>query len=338
MEGPVRADAGATAAGGQSEPDIKRQSSAIARQNNSFVHKYEQIALHWLVHRLPGWVTSDMLTLFGVLGAVMTGLAWYLAMEERLWLIMGNVGIVIHWYGDSLDGLAARTRDLSRPKYGFFIDILADIVSTAIWLAGLAAGDMCGQWFWLPVGLILPLFMLIIMLDLFNVALAPKREHNIDAAGVSGTEARMVFIAANFAFMALDDDAVQIVAPAVLAAFGAFGAIFCTVRSYQLASVLRAVDDAALAARHAAKKAAAAESASAGAAAPLPADAAAVSVKDVPGKLSPTSEGPVDSSESEGSNATPKATEAKLESSETRAADAPEAAPAAATDAEAAEV
>lgn len=226
---------------------------AVKRQNGSFVHVYEQRLLQFLVRRLPRWVSSDMLTLFGVVGSIMTGLAWYWALDNRMWLLMGNLGLFIHWYGDSLDGLAARHRDLSRPTYGFFVDILADVVSAAFWMAGAAAGPLCGEWFWMPIGVILPLFMMIVMLDLFNVALSPKREHNIDAAGVSGTEARIALAALNFAIMGVDDTTAISIMQATIVAFGAFGAIFIAVRSVVFGRMLREIDDAKLAERQAAR-------------------------------------------------------------------------------------
>lgn len=99
-----------SAVAGAEPPNKSKPQPAIKRQNGSFVHVHEQRALQWLVRRLPQWVTSDMLTLFGVLGSIMTGLGWYWALDNRLWLLMGNLGLFIHWYGDSLDGEWLRLR------------------------------------------------------------------------------------------------------------------------------------------------------------------------------------------------------------------------------------
>jgi archaetidylinositol phosphate synthase len=52
-----------------------------------------------------------------------------------LWL--ASLGLVINWFGDSLDGTLARFRKIERPKYGFFIDHTVDAVSTLLVVFGL---------------------------------------------------------------------------------------------------------------------------------------------------------------------------------------------------------
>ena len=44
----------------------------------------------------------------------------------------------MHWFGDSLDGTLARVRRAERPRYGYYLDHLADAVATA--LIGLGLG------------------------------------------------------------------------------------------------------------------------------------------------------------------------------------------------------
>ena len=44
----------------------------------------------------------------------------------------------MHWLGDSLDGTLARVRRAERPRYGYYLDHLADAVATA--LVGLGLG------------------------------------------------------------------------------------------------------------------------------------------------------------------------------------------------------
>ena len=44
----------------------------------------------------------------------------------------------MHWFGDSLDGTLARVRRAERPRYGYYLDHLADAVATA--LVGLGLG------------------------------------------------------------------------------------------------------------------------------------------------------------------------------------------------------
>ena len=44
----------------------------------------------------------------------------------------------MHWFGDSLDGTLARVRRAERPRYGYYLDHLADAFATA--LIGLGLG------------------------------------------------------------------------------------------------------------------------------------------------------------------------------------------------------
>ena len=54
------------------------------------------------------------------------------------WLWGAAALLVVHWFGDSLDGTLARVRRAERPRYGYYLDHLADAVATA--LVGLGLG------------------------------------------------------------------------------------------------------------------------------------------------------------------------------------------------------
>ena len=47
-------------------------------------------------------------------------------------------GLALNWFGDSLDGTVARIRNHQRPRYGFYVDHVVDVVSMALLCAGLA--------------------------------------------------------------------------------------------------------------------------------------------------------------------------------------------------------
>ena len=40
--------------------------------------------------------------------------------------------LVVHWFGDTLDGTLARERKIERPRYGYYLDHLVDAVATAV--------------------------------------------------------------------------------------------------------------------------------------------------------------------------------------------------------------
>ena len=112
------------------------------RIQTSILNAAEKKALIWLAKRLPGWVTSDMLTFLGVFGAVVCAVGFVLGNYNVKWLWLSSLGLVINWYGDSLDGTLARVRNTQRPVYGFFIDHTLDAVTLCIMCIGAGLSPM----------------------------------------------------------------------------------------------------------------------------------------------------------------------------------------------------
>lgn len=106
------------------------------RIQTSFLNAAEKKALIWLAHRQPRWMTSDILTYIGVAGAAICALGYFLSNCNFYWLWLSSLGLVINWYGDSLDGTLARVRQLQRPKYGFFIDHSLDAITVCLMILG----------------------------------------------------------------------------------------------------------------------------------------------------------------------------------------------------------
>ena len=106
------------------------------RIQSSILNNLEKRALVWLANRQPKWVTSDMLTFIGVLGSVICAVGYALSKYNLLWLWLSSFGLVVNWYGDSLDGTLARVRDTQRPIYGFFIDHSLDAITICIMCIG----------------------------------------------------------------------------------------------------------------------------------------------------------------------------------------------------------
>ncbi len=98
----------------------------------------EQVAIGWLVARLPAWATPDQMTAIGLVGAVVTCAGYILGADSVHFLWLANLGLVIHWFGDSLDGSLARYRKIERPRYGFFIDQNLDVLGNLLIGGGLA--------------------------------------------------------------------------------------------------------------------------------------------------------------------------------------------------------
>lgn len=109
----------------------------MLRVNDTLTGKGERKLLKWLVERMPRWVTSDMLTGLGVLGAAIS-LAGYILSELSIYYLwLACAGVAINWFGDSLDGTLARHLKAERPKYGFFLDHMTDAFAMAMIALGI---------------------------------------------------------------------------------------------------------------------------------------------------------------------------------------------------------
>ncbi|HEY7412865.1 MAG TPA: CDP-alcohol phosphatidyltransferase family protein [Vicinamibacteria bacterium] len=108
------------------------------RELPSLTGAVEKRVLLWLAARTPAWINSDHLTALGLLAMLAAGAAYALAGAQPAWLLAVNALLAVNWLGDSLDGTLARYRGRSRPRYGFYVDHMADMVGALGLLGGLA--------------------------------------------------------------------------------------------------------------------------------------------------------------------------------------------------------
>jgi phosphatidylglycerophosphate synthase len=108
------------------------------REHRSILVLAERRLLDWLAARMPLRINSDHLTLLGMVGMLLAGLGfWASRWDERaLWVVV--IALAVNWFGDSLDGTLARFRNCQRPRYGFYVDHVVDIVGAAFLMCGLA--------------------------------------------------------------------------------------------------------------------------------------------------------------------------------------------------------
>ena len=99
----------------------------------------EKRLLTWIARRTPACVTPDHLTVLGFAAQLGAGAAYWLASADARALWMVNVLLVLNWLGDSLDGTLARVRNRQRPRYGFYVDHIADTIGGFALMAGLAS-------------------------------------------------------------------------------------------------------------------------------------------------------------------------------------------------------
>ncbi len=107
------------------------------RVNDILLGQFERPLLQWLAGSMPKWVTPDVLTAIGIAGAVMIFAGYSLTGVSRGFLWLVNFGLVVNWFGDSLDGTLARYRRIERPRYGFFVDHTVDAFSEFLIVIGL---------------------------------------------------------------------------------------------------------------------------------------------------------------------------------------------------------
>src|SRR5262245_29323752 len=112
------------------------------RLNESFLQPLERPALLWMAQRMPDWVTPNLLTGVGFIGACITAVSYALSRWQPAFLWLATLGLLINWFGDSLDGTLARVRQIERPRYGFFLDQNLDafeqlIIAVGIGFSGL---------------------------------------------------------------------------------------------------------------------------------------------------------------------------------------------------------
>ena len=111
----------------------------IKRIQQNLLAVQERRLLNWICPRLPAWTTPDHLTGLGLVGAVMVFAGYAFSGLDRDWLWLSVAGLVVHWFGDSLDGSLARYRAIERPKYGYFVDHSADVLGALFIVGGIGA-------------------------------------------------------------------------------------------------------------------------------------------------------------------------------------------------------
>ncbi len=107
------------------------------RVNQSLTAPMEKRALLWMAQRVPLWISSDHLTLLGFTAQVGAGVCYAWSRFNRYALLLVILCIVLNWLGDSLDGTLARVRRHERPRYGFYVDHMADIFGSIALMCGL---------------------------------------------------------------------------------------------------------------------------------------------------------------------------------------------------------
>jgi phosphatidylglycerophosphate synthase len=160
------------------------------RHNESLTARLEKRVLVWLAERAPSWVHSDHLTALGLLGTLFAALAFFVARFDRLALVAAVLALAVNWLGDSLDGTLARVRKLERPRYGYYVDHVVDVVGAAALLTGMGLSGFMSPW--VAAGLLLAFLVVTAETFLATHALGVFR---MSFAWLGPTEVRLLLAA-----------------------------------------------------------------------------------------------------------------------------------------------
>lgn len=166
------------------------------RIQTSVLNAVEKRILVWLALRQPRWMTSDILTAIGVVGAVVVAVGYVLSNYHVGWLWLSSLGYVINWYGDSLDGTLARVRGTQRPIYGFYLDHNIDGITITIMCVGAGLSALLNLYIGMAV---LAVYLLLSISVYINAHL--KGEFKLTYAGMGPTEFRLIMVVVNTLFV-----------------------------------------------------------------------------------------------------------------------------------------
>jgi archaetidylinositol phosphate synthase len=102
----------------------------------------ERRTLAALAARMPAWVESDHLTALGFLATIGAGICYAASAVSPLWLLGAVFCLALNWFGDSLDGTLARYRKQERPRYGFYVDHMVDVIGAVYVFGGLGRSGL----------------------------------------------------------------------------------------------------------------------------------------------------------------------------------------------------
>jgi archaetidylinositol phosphate synthase len=159
---------------------------------DTFTGPIEKPVLLWLAARMPGWVTSDMLTGVGTLGSIIIFVSYWLTNRNANFLWLACFGFFVNWFGDSLDGTLARYRKIERPRYGFFIDHVVDAYNEVLVFLGLAVSPFVR--FELATLALIGYLLLSILVYITTCVMG---EFRISYGKLGPTEARLIAVSAN---------------------------------------------------------------------------------------------------------------------------------------------
>ena len=162
-------------------------SGSHTRINTGVLAAAEKRTLIWIAHRLPRAVNSDHLTLLALVAMAGAGAAFWAASYWLPALALVVVALALNWFGDSLDGTLARVRRHERPRYGYYVDHVLDIVGMTLLVGGMALSGFLSP----LVGLAFLVAYLLVAAEVF-LATAVNGQFRMSFMNIGPTELRIL--------------------------------------------------------------------------------------------------------------------------------------------------
>jgi archaetidylinositol phosphate synthase len=180
-----------------------RTSSASFQQETrvqqSVLTALEKRVLHWLAVRMPDRINSDHLTLLALFAMVSVGASYWLSRYSPVGLVLATLWLAVNWFGDSLDGTLARVRGQQRPRYGFYVDHVVDVVGVLFLFGGLGLSGYLHP----AVASTLLIAYFLLSLEVY-LATHSLGRFQMSFFGVGPTELRLVLAAMNAALLVVE--------------------------------------------------------------------------------------------------------------------------------------
>jgi len=175
---------------------MSEETKQATRIQTSILNNLEKKILVAMAKKMPAWVTSDMLTFIGFLGALIIAAGFSLSNLNLNWLWLTVFGLFVNWFGDSMDGSLARVRNTQRKTYGFYIDHNVDVINETIMFVGAGTSPLVNMSFAM---LALVAYFMLSVYVYINCHL--KGEMRLTYAGLGPTEFRILLAIVCICFM-----------------------------------------------------------------------------------------------------------------------------------------
>lgn len=161
-----------------------------ARHNRSFLADFEQVAIRWILPRIPREVSSLRLTTLGMAGSLLCAVGLIGCNFSYYWLVVVVAGVTANWFGDSLDGSLARFRSEERPRFGFLVDHTCDLFSQIVIIVAFGLSPFLSL-----VSALVVLLCYLLFSAYTYIRAATQHLHQMAYIGVGATEFRILMIA-----------------------------------------------------------------------------------------------------------------------------------------------